>query len=558
MNLNLKREIHFKWTRQKTLFLVGAIAIIVISITIYFFFFKNVFSTGNIILEISGPKENVSGENMTWLVRIKNQSEVKLERLNLIFEYPSGVFDKDNFVKKRESKTIEDIFPQQEITESFSGLIFGKKEEIKEAKASLTYTPVGLSTQFESKASFSTRISDTSIVFLMDIPKKINPQEKFSISLKWQSGFGFPLENAQVRLSLPDGFERTSLKIQGEEIQDQKIIFNIGTLNEGEGEQTKIKGKIDGEVGDQKLFRADFGVFDMRLYEFVPFASVEKSVKIISSTLDVFRKINGDYNYIASPGETLNYIIEFKNTGEDVYRNLSLEVELESNVLDFSSIETTGGRVEGKKIVFSSKDFPDLLFLGPYGEGEVGFKVDVKEYTSAFHPQNGKILENITFGGVEKPFQTRVSSSASFSQKVYCNKEDLPSQIKDFEIYGPCPFQSEQETILTVVFDIENLGNQLKDVKIKTSLPSNIEYLKDKIYPSGAKFSFNEITRELVLNVGSLPAYLPSKFFAFQIKIKPDTLPTTLVGRTKITGKDIWTNKSLGISVPSINTDLIQ
>jgi len=554
-----RKEIDFNWTRKKTLFLISILALILISITVYFFFFRNVFSTENISLQISGPEEVISGKNITWLVTIVNNSETKVEQLNLIFEYPSGVFDKNNSVKRRESKAIEKLLPKQEINESFSGKIFGVKEEIKEAKAYLTYIPAGLSTTFENRTSFSTRISETSIIFSMGLPKKINPQEEFLMSLGWQSGFTFPLENVQVRLYLPEDFERTSLKLQGEEAQDKTIIFNMGVLNEDEGGQIKIKGKIEGEIGDQKLFRAEFGMFDVRIYEFVSFAIVEKSIKIVSSTLDVFRRVNGNYNYIASPGETLNYIIEFKNTGEDIYRNLSLEIELQSNVLDLSSIQAAGGKTEGKKIIFSSKDFPDLLFLGPYGEGELGLKVNVKEYTSAFHPYNGLIKEDITIGAFKKSFQTKVSSETSFSQKVYYNKEKLPSSIKNiFKNSGPFPLQSGQETKVVVVFNIKNLGNQLQGIKVETKLPKNVEFLGSKIYPTGAKFTLNQPTKELILNMKSLSAYLPSKIFAFQIKIKPETFPTTVTGKTKLSGKDTWTDKAFEITVPSLNTDLIQ
>ncbi|MCZ2845787.1 MAG: hypothetical protein O2U61_04715, partial [Candidatus Bathyarchaeota archaeon] len=321
----------------------------------------------------------------------------------------------------------------------------------------------------------------------------------------------------------------------------------------------KIRGRLKGEIGDQKLFRAEFGVFDMKIYEFVSFSSFERSVKIISSTLDVFRKVNGDYNYIASPGETLNYIIEFKNTGEDIYRNLTLEFEIDSNIIDFSSIQVIGGTVERGKITFSYNDFPDLLFLGPYGEGELGFKMNVKEYSSKFHPNNGLIKEGINFGGIRKSFQTKVTSETTFSQEVYYNEGEFPTLIKDtFQNSGSFPLQSGQETKLVVVFNINNFGNSLKNVEISTRLGQNIEYLEKNIYPSGVKFTFNKSTRSLVLNVGSLSAYLPSKIFAFQLKIKPQALPATLVGKTEVKGQDTWTGQSFVVTVPVLKTDLIQ
>ncbi|MFH0987306.1 MAG: hypothetical protein V1841_00195 [Patescibacteria group bacterium] len=557
--MNLKKEIHIRWSRKNTIIVLSFLGVIGVVAIAYFLFYKNIFSTQNIVLQVSAPKEIASGKNITWMVTIKNNSKVKIEDLSLNFEYPDGVFGKENSVKKRESKKIEGgLLPQQEISENFSGTVFGVEQEIKEAKAFLTYTPVGLSTQFESEASFSTRISDTSVSFLMDVPKRVNPNEILPISFKWQSVFSFPLENVQMRISLPEEFQRTSSKIAGEELQDKKVILNLGTLNENQGGEIVIRGRLSGEIGDQKLFKAEFGVFDLQLYEFVALATVEESVKITSSTLDVFRKVNGSYNYTVSPGETLNYIVEFKNTGEDVYKNLELEIELDGSVLDFSTLKATGGKVDGKKIIFSSKDFPDLLLLGPYGEGEVGFKINVREYTSSFHPQNAIIRENINFGGIEKSFQSKVSSLTSFSQEIYYNKENFPSLIKNlFKNAGPYPLQSGKETTLVVVFKIENLGNQLKNLKVKTKLPSVTDFLNE-VYPASSDFVFNESSKELTLGINSASAYTPSKIFAFQVKVKPSVFPTTVIAKTRVIGTDVWTNQAVEIEVPLLDTDLIQ
>lgn len=555
--MKIFRKIQFP-LRGRVWILVLILVIFSLSIFIYFFFFRNVFSRENIILKLSAPEEINSGEEITWLLSIKNQSEVKIQNLNLIFEYPSGVLDKEGLVKKRETKVIDEILPGDEKKENFSGVIFGKKDEVKKASAFLNYTPENLTLKFESQTPFLTRISKTSVLFFMEIPTKVNPREEFPISLKWQSGFGFPLENVEVRLLVPEEFEETWTKTPREAI-DKTIIFKIGILNENEGGQTQIKGELDAKVGDQKLFKADFGIFDETLYTFIPLASKEIAVKIVSSTLDIFRKINGEYDYNASPGETLNYIIEFKNTGEDIYRDLTLIVELESDVLDFSAIVAPGGKQEGKKIIFSSKNFPDLLFLGPYGEGEVGFKVNVKEYTKTFHPQNGQIRENIIFGGIEKTFQTKVSSMTSFSQEVYFTKEKLPLQVKDFfENTGPFPLQSNQETTLVVLFNIKNLGNSLRNVKIEIKLGENVEYLEDKVYPTDTKMDFDKDSKKLTIDVGSLSYYLPLKIFAIQIKIKPKMFPETVVSKSKIFGKDSWLGQTFKIEVPSLNTDLIQ
>ena len=554
--MNLNREIHFNWTKKKTACFVGILITIGLGVFIYFFFFQNVFSKDNILLEISGPEEAMSGKKVSWLVSFHNQSEVKIENLNLTFEYPVGIFEEDGGIKKREEKTIKKLLPGEKKSESFSGIIFGSKEEVKEAKASLLYSPQGFSTQFENQSSFSTRISNTSIVFSLELPTKVNSDEEFPLSLAWQSGFGFPLKNAQVRLSLPERFEKVSERTENETRESEKIIFEIGTLNENEGGKRNLKGKIKGEVGEEMIFRADFGIFDEELYEFISLVSSEKVIKITTSTLDVFLKVNGEGGYIALPGSNLSFIVDFMNTGENIYRNLNLEIELESNALDFSTIKAAGGKVDGKKIIFSSESFSDLLFLGPYGKGSVGFSSKVKDYDSSFHPENGLIKEKITFGTIEKEFQTKISSKISFSKNIYYN---LPDSFQEkIETSGKFPLEIGEETTLVIGWNIENMGNKLLEVKIETALPENVSF-QEKVFPSETEFDFDAATRKLILNIGSVSAYTAvPKIFAIQVKIIPENLQEIIVDKTKITGKDSWTEKVFEIEEAAKGADSIQ
>lgn len=541
--MNLHQEIH--WTKKETLGLFVFLLIVGIGAILYFFFFQNAFSKEDIILKISGPQEITSGKEISWIVNIKNQSNVSIENLNLTFEYPSGVFTKDGKIKKREERIIKILPKGKEKSESFSGIIFGTKEEVKEAKAFLIYNPKGLSTQFKNQTSFSTRISETSVLFSMNCPTEINPEEEFPISFTWQSGFPFPLQNVQVRLFLPEGFEKVSEETENEKTTENSLVFDLGSLNENEAGKREIKGKVKGEVGEEKLFRAEFGIFDERLYEFIPLSSVQKILKITTSTLDVFRKVNGEYNYAASPGEKLNYIIEFVNTGDNYYKNLNLKVELESNVLDFSTLKAIpGGMVEGKTVTFSYKNFPKLLSLGPYEKDMVGFEVKVK---SDFSKENAVIKEKITFGTIEKQFQTKISSKVSFDEKIYSDLESLPDQAKDVFDFGNSDSVLEvgRERLFVVGFKIENKGNKLKNVKIETSLPEGVSF-EEKLFPQSVKYNFDQEKKTLVLDIGTISSNF-SKEYLIQLKIIPTELPQEIIKKVKLTATDNWTEKTFEI-----------
>lgn len=551
--MNLRQKINFHWTKKKTIILVSVLLVVLVGASIYFFFFKNTFSKEDIVLQISGPQDIVAGKEMSWVVNIKNKSEITIENIELVFEYPEGVFNDDGSIKKKEKKIIKKIQGGEEKTETFSGLIFGAKEEIKTAKVVVTYNPEGVSAFFQNDTSFSTRISDTSLVFLMDAPSKIEPGENISVSISWQSGFSFPLKNIQIRFSPPEGFERTSEKLEEEREESGKFIFDIGSVNENEGGKRQIEGRLNGEVGDEKLFKVEFGIFDEKLFEFIPLASVEKVVKIKTSALDASIKVNGEANYIASPGESLAFIVNFMNTGEDIYRGLSLTVELEGGVLDFSTLQAPGGKIEGKKIIFSSDNFPDLLFLGPYGEGSVGFTIKVKEYNDAFFEENALIKETIKIGTIEKSFQTKVSSKLSFKESVYSKSELLPPDVRSVFDVNTSSIIIGKENNLVIAFKIENYGNKLTDVKISGTLPENV-YFADKFFPSNADIQFNKDKKELVLNIGNIPANFKKEYFV-QLKITPTSVPDTIHNSFKLTGKDSWTGKIFEITIPSQTTD---
>lgn len=556
-----KKEKNKSRSKNIKYLIMGLIIVFGIGICVYSFIFRNSFSKENIIVQVDAPKEASNGEEITWIVRIKNNSNLAINNLKLNFQYPSGTFDKEGSLKKREEVKIDSLAAQKEISRSFSGIIFGKKSEKKEGKAILTYNPQGLSVEYENEGSAITLITNSLILFNVKTPdNKIDKNKEFSMVFSWQSNFSFPIENVQLRIYLPEGFVRTSSlkegEIEGDLEQEKnsssqsKIIFDIGTLNEGEGGKIEIKGKLTGEINDEKMFKAEIGRFDEVAYEFIPLDIKEFSIKIISSNISISRKVNGQANYFPTPGESLSYIINFKNLGEDVYRDLVLTVELSGSLLDFSSIKASGAKIEGNKIIFSAENFPSLLYLGPYEEGEVGFSINLK--IGQFLP-NSYVREIVSINNIKKEFQTKIGSQSSFYQYGYFN---LPEELKDkIKTSGKFPIEKGKETVLVVYWQIKNRGNNLENVKVIGTLGKNVDWIGE-VYPSGSNFSYDKNTKKVTLNLGSV-SYNYSKFFAFKVKIKPQNLPEDIVLNVKLSGKDSWTGQNFEVLSPNLITDAV-
>jgi uncharacterized repeat protein (TIGR01451 family) len=552
----------FNWKSKKAIFVYILVALAVLATGLYFFLFQNSFSKEDIVVQVTAPKEASNGENITWILAVRNNSNIKLTNIKVSFVYPQGTFNDKAEIKKMENVVIEEILPGQEVTKNFSGILLGKKNENKEVKANLIYSPQDFTAEFQTEATASTLITNSLILFSSKIPDKVDKKEQFTISLSWQSEFASPLENVQVRVTLPKGFVRTSemnenerrdldTRNEQEATGQDRVIFDVGTLNEGEGQKIEIKGKLVGDVGDQKMFKAEIGKFDDKLYEFIPFALTEKSVKIVSSNINIFRKVNGESEYFASPGEKLSYIITFKNAGEDVYQNLSLNVKLDSSILDLSTLKSQGGKVIGDQIIYTSKEVPELLFLGPYDEGSVGFSVNVK---NGILPQNSYINEIINVDTVKKSFKTKIGSNSSLNQHAYFN---LPgSLIGKIKTSGKFPLAQNKETVLVGYWELENRGNQLKNAKITFNLPENVTWTGN-VYPKNALFVFDKTTKKVRLDIGNI-SYNFSKKYAFQIKIKPSVLPQDLILNTKLSAIDVWTGQSFEVMSPNLATDSVQ
>ena len=68
-----------------------------------------------------------------------------------------------------------------------------------------------------------------------------------------------------------------------------------------------------------------------------------KGIEITRTRLLIGQEVNGSSNYIASPGDTLHYVILFKNVSEKTLENLFLVVSLEGRPFDLESIKSDSG-----------------------------------------------------------------------------------------------------------------------------------------------------------------------------------------------------------------------
>ena len=536
-----------------TIFLILLVA--VAGVTGYWYYQKRIFSKEVLKLEILGLESVQMGEEIEYTLRYKNNGDFTLNDSKLIFEYPEYSLVEDG--KIRVTKDLEDIYPGQENILQFKARLFGRENELKIARAWLSYRLKNLEASFESETTFTTKIEFIPLTLEFDLPSKLETGREIQFSLNYFSNIDYSFSDLRLTVEYPEDFEFLEAEPRGLEKNEWEIPF----LKKAEGGRIKIKGKLKGEAGEKQNFKAKLGMWQEG--EFILLKETEKEIEAINPLLYISQRINGFSDYVASPGEELHYEIFFKNIGATPFENQFLLARLDGSAFDLSTLKAGSGEYKSNDnlIIWDWKKVPELRFLDVQDEGKVEFEVKLKEDWPFSESEINAVIENkVNISQISQEFQTKVNSRLEVSQKGYFESEIFGNS-------GPFPPKVGETTTFTIIWQAKNYYNDVKNVKVKATLPQGVE-LTGKISPQeqSSKFSFDLQSREIVWVVtdgevlGAGTGILnPAPNVAFQVALTPgsgqgEILP--IINEVRIEGEDQWTEIVIGNIDGEIDTTL--
>jgi len=519
---------------------------------------SNSYSKEILKLEILGPESIDLTEEFNYVVKYKNNGNIRLEEPKLIFEYPEHSLLEEGKPLRQEigAEELGDaIYPGEEKTISFKARLIGKEGETLIARAELTYRPKNLKARYESSTTFTTVIKSVPLTFEFDLPSKIESGKDLKFRLNYFSNTDYPLLNLRVTAEYPSGFEF----VESNPSSLEKVEWELPPLNRAEGGRIEISGKITGEVREQKLFKAKLGIWQEG--EFILLKEITKGVEIIQPALWVFQQINGSPKYLVDPGDQLHYEIFFKNVGAETLFDLSLMTTLIGDIFDFQTLKAPEGdfTLGDNSIVWDWKRVRALQFIEPGEEGKVEFWIKLKkDWEIPSLEGKTEIKNQVYLSQVKEEFSNKVNSKLEISQKGFFQDEIFGNS-------GPIPPKVGEATTYTIIWLAKNYYNEVKNVKVKAFLPQNVK-LTGKIFPEEVieKFTFDSQSREIVWNIGDLKVgngvLNPAPNISFQVEFTPDETQRgstpDLISEAKITGEDSWTGEDIEAISPSINTTL--
>lgn len=474
----------------------GILFLLLLGIGAYLYFSHNEFSQASIFLQITAPSQAASGDNIVWSVAIKNNANIAIDNVILNFEYPIGVTkcSGDSTCKKFQSSKIGSILPGEEKDIKFTADISGEINELKTAKASITYNPRGISASFTNDTQTIVQLTSGSAgVKLSAVKTQILAGEDVVLNAVVSSNIENPLGNLQLKMYFPDGVQLVSSLPQASNVTQS--AWNIGVLNPKEVNSFVFHLKMKGNIGASFIVKAEVSYFDSQSNEQVLLDEDQLGFKLTEMKVSLVQTINNEANYTAHFGETLSYKIDFQNQGNSSYQNSDLLVVLDSNALDLASIVAPGAMVSGNKITFPAANFPQLAYIAPNSQGEVMFSVKVKSpnQITGSTTKNFVINETVGLGTlIEKSWQIKIISQPDLGLTFSLAQGTFP------------PASGQTATIVAHLL-IYNFGNNLSGVVLDAIMGDNVVF-QGIASPSDVQATFDATQNKLHLDFGSVSA----------------------------------------------------
>lgn len=529
---------------------------IILSILGYWYYQKTLYSKEILKLEILGPERITAGEEFEYIVKYKNNGNFRLEDVTFLFQFPEQSFPSDEEYQSslRVIRKLNPIYPGEEKIFRFRSRLFGKKDSVQTAYATVTFRPKGLKASYQAKTSFSTVIERLPMTFDFDLPSKIMPNKEFSFSINYFSNIDFPLADLRIKIDYPEGFQ--FLESHPQSIEDNEWVIPI--LNKTEGGRITVKGVITGETGQAKNFSATAGFWHGQ--RFILLKEISRVTVLTKPSIYISQFINKSPQYIARPGDLLHYEIFFRNIGEEPLENLSLLIKLEGEPFDLDTIIAEDGYFNpgDNFIIWDKRKVDTLQFLDVNEEGKAEFWINLKDgwLLNSNRGFNPIIKTKVNIGDLKEEFITKVSSKLDIEPQLIYEDETY------FNNSGPYPPETGQLTTLTVVLKPKNYYNEVKEVKIRGLLPNYIN-LTGQIFPREANFAFDQESREFIWTVGDMEigrgVMTPGPELAFQVEVRPAETPESfleIIRNLQIEGDDQFVNLKIENKIGSLILNL--
>lgn len=540
-----------------------------------FFSGKSIISNDNIDINISGPVSIAGGEELNLQVEIVNRNPVPLILSDLIVEYPDGTRSPNDtsVAMPRTRETIGTIAPGARVVKTVRGVLFGVEGTQQSMHIALEYQIEDSNALFKKDHDYNVLLSSAPVAIKVDSLKEITPGQEVTLTAHVISNSSKVLNNMIVNVEYPFGFTPSATDPAPAYGSN---VWDLGDLAPGSERVITIKGRVEGQNTEERVFRFQAGSNTDAKPDTIAvmFQSTEVPVVLRRPFVNLTFEVNGQDITKAitlTRGQRVSGTVRWTNTLPSQINDLEVDLVLSGPTLDQRSVAAGSGfyRSGDNTIIWSSETNNNLAVINPGETGTLSFTFGSTAFTLGSNIRNPVINLTAHVKG-KRLSETGVPESLESEATALVKLTAEPSVASrvlyytgPFQNTGPVPPRVDSETTYTIVMNVANDINDLRNVTVVSHLPSYVRWL-GIVSPQNADLTYNASKGDVVWNIGSLPAgsgYNTQPLqVAFQVAFTPSlsqlTLTPDLMSEQKLSGVDQFTGNMIETTSRSLTTDL--
>lgn len=561
-----------KFSRYGRILFWILLAVIVAAGGIAGFYFYKYYSSRDINLSIEAPKEALIGVPFDLAINFDNNSANILLDSKLSVNLPdNSILTGDDFNKRIITKDLGDLGVGTSLKEKFSVLILGEEQAVKRFNVSVSYSLKStLGTRFEKTKSVEASVREPGIKLNLTTPQKVLNSEEFEMEIHYQNVAEIDFSDIELELVFPSNFTFKKSSITP---SVGNRIWQLGDLAKGTEGSFTITGSV---VGQEMSF------FEIRSILRVPFLGRKYSIgeksatlSIASSPLSLAIKVNEQDNYLASLGDSLKYIISYRNNTDVGLSDIIVKAQLISEMFDFSTLGTQAFFSSlDNTLTWNTANSPALRILEAGAAGNLEFQIKLKSNypTKRLSDKNFVLKIRTEINSPTVPyyvasertvglanFETKVVGGITADAKAFFREPDWGISNK-----GNWPPKVNKPTNFTIHWVITNYATDVREVEVKAFLQSGVRWTGEVKSNIGTQPEYNERTQEIIWKIDRISANKgvigkPTEA-VFQIEATPDITQANnympLMSQTSIKAFDEFVNVELNNSDEPLTTGL--
>ncbi|MBW6440768.1 hypothetical protein K0B03_01915 [Patescibacteria group bacterium] len=471
---------------------------------------KQSFDESRVSIVLEAPGIISSGNDAIFELRYKNETNVNLQKAKISFFVPKEfVFiSSDKEAKVEETVitwNIDDIPAGASGSIKIFGKVYGTVGKEFDFNSKIVYYPDNFNYEFESSDSLSrTKVKIFSVPFELSVnlPEETMSGEQIELVLEFENKSELDFKTVGLELQFNQDFNLNASDPEPKKKEENLIVFQFENVKSKYKNKIVIQGSYENEQSEKKEIRIRLNAA-MEGQETFDYIDSSKIIQVNEIPIEVKQFINGSEEYIAFQGEQLEYIIKFKNKGSSEIKGLVVKSKIEGEV-DLESLEVSNGSYDKSSniITWSAFNVPKLASFKPSDEGEVAFKIKIKDSIEVKKSDNKNYvinnnvkISNFNFSSesvnVEKTIvnsdnSVKLSALLFIRSKGYFNDD---GRIKNA---GAIPPEVDKETTYLIHWYLSSLLNDMKNLKISTILPEGVNWTGNYIKSDGKVSLGNE------------------------------------------------------------------